>query len=122
MNTKDLAEFYGISHQAVQKWPTKKRQQKTTQALAGAEPQITNLIGDINQLSYIFDCQHLQGIKQVKWISLLRTTFMIRLAVFQGEAILFEVDIDLHAPDSVVRLLLLKNKLSEMVYGAQKID
>lgn len=122
MNTKDLSEFYRVSPQAVNKWPAKKRHQKTTQALAGAEPEITNLIGEINQLAYVFDCQNLQGTNQVKWCWINRASFNICMTVFCGDHVEFTADINLHAPDSVVRLLLLKNKLVEMVYGAQKID
>ena len=125
MNTKDLSEFYAISPQAVGKWDSKKRQQKTTQALAGAEPQITNLIGEINQLAYVFDCQNLQGVHQTKWCQISRYPQSMRVTIFgepHSRQPLFFADVNLDAHDSVVRLLLLKTKLSEMVYGAQKID
>lgn len=119
MTTSELAKFYAISPQAVGKWSAKKRNQKTTQALAGAEPPITNLIGEINQLAYVFDCQNLHGINQVKWCSLLRTTFMIRVSIFQGEQEVFNADINLNAPDALPRLLILKKYLMGMVYGNQ---
>lgn len=122
MNNKDLSEFYKITERAVRKWDSKKRHQKTTQALAGAEPQITNLIGEINQLAYVFDCQNLKGVQQVKWCWANRATFLLQVTIFHGAESEFHASINLNAPDSVVRLLLLKTKLSEMVYGAQKID
>jgi hypothetical protein len=120
MNTKDLSEFYTISPQAVGKWSAKKRHQKTTQALAGAEPQITNLIGEINQLAYVFDCQNLQGENQVQWCWIDRSTFMLRTYIFKGVVKEFEETINLNAPDALPRLLVLKKYLMEMVYGGEK--
>lgn len=120
MTTSELAKFYAISPQAVGEWSAKKRHQKATQALAGAEPQITNLIGEINQLAYVFDCQNLQGFTQVKWCGIMRTTFMFRTTIFGGEKVLFESEINLNAPDALPRLLVLKKYLMEMVYGGEK--
>lgn len=120
MNTKDLSEFYRVSPQAVNKWPAKKRHQKTTQALAGAEPQITNLIGEINQLAYVFDCQNLQGTNQVKWCWINRSTFMLRATIFKGDASVFEAAVNLDSADALPRLLVLKKYLMEMVYGGGK--
>lgn len=122
MTTSELASFYKISPQAVNKWSAKKRHQKTIQALAGAEPEVVALIGEINQLAYVFDCQNLQGVQQVKWCWINRASFNLCMTVFCGDHVELTADINLHAPDSSVRLLLLKNKLVEMVYGAQKID
>ena len=120
MNTKDLSEFYSISPQAVGKWTAKKRNQKTTQALAGAEPQITNLIGEINQLAYIFDCQNLQGVQQVKWCWINRSTFMLRATIFKGEATIFEAAVNLDSADALPRMLILKKYLVEVVYVGDK--
>ena len=117
---KELAEFFKVHPRTVHKWDSKKRHQKTTQALAGAEPQITNLIGEINQLAYVFDCQNLQGVQQVKWCHVSRTTFMVRTTIFGVDSILFESYINLNAPDALPRLLVLKKYLMEMVYGGEK--
>lgn len=125
MTIKELAEFYKVHPRTVHKWDSKKRHQKTTQALAGAEQEITNLIGEINQLAYVFDCQNLQGFTQVKWCWIDRTTFMFRVYIFTVESVEakeFEAEINLNAPDALPRLLILKKYLMEMVYGAQKID
>ena len=122
MSIKELSEFFKVHPRTVHKWDSKKRHQKTTQALAGAEPQITNLIGEINQLAYIFDCQNLQGENQVQWCWINRSTFMLRATIFKGEATIFEAAVNLDSADALPRLLILKKYLMEMVYGAQKID
>ena len=122
MITKDLAKFYGISPQAVNNWLWEKRRKKIIQAEAGAEPQITNLIGEINQLAYVFDCQNLQGELQVSWCTVHRLTFELRTTIYKVSAPVFSSVIDLNAPDALPRLLGLKKYLMEMVYGAQKID
>ena len=120
MSIKELAEFFKVHPRTVHKWGSKKRHQKTTQALAGAEQQITNLIGEINQLAYVFDCQNLQGVQQVKWCWIDRATFMIRAHIFKGDVTEFTAEINLNAPDALPRLLILKKYLMEMVYGESK--
>ena len=120
MTTSELAKFYAISPQAVGKWSAKKRHQKTTQALAGAEPQITNLIGEINQLAYVFDCQNLQGENQVQWCWINRSTFMLRATIFKGDASVFEAAVNLDSADALPLLLILKKYLMGMVYGGEK--
>lgn len=120
MNNKDLSEFYKITERAVRKWDSKKRHQKTTQALAGAEPQITNLIGEINQLAYIFDCRNLRGENQVQWCWINRSTFMLRATIFKGDASVFEAAVNLDSADALPLLLVLKKYLMEMVYGGEK--
>jgi len=66
VETKDLAEFYGVTRQSVEKWTPEKRKQKTVQALANAEQPIVDLISDISKLVFIFNCKWLHGEKQVK--------------------------------------------------------
>ena len=120
MTTSELAKFYNISAQAVNKWSATKRHQKTIQALAGAEPQITNLIGEINQLAYVFDCQNLQGELQMSWCTVHRLTFELRTTIYKVSAPVFSSVTDLDAPDALPRLLVLKKYLMEMVYGGEK--
>jgi hypothetical protein len=120
VSIKELAEFFKVHPRTVHKWDSKKRHQKTTQALAGAEPQITILIGEINQLAYVFDCQNLQGENQVQWCWIDRSTFMLRTYIFKGGVTEFEATINLNAPGALPRLLVLKKYLMEMVYGGEK--
>ena len=120
MNNEQLAEFHGVNLRSTYRWTPETKHRKTIQALAGAEPQITNLIGDINQLAYVFDCQNLQGETQVQWCWIDSSTFMLRTYILKGVVKEFDETINLNAPDALPRLLVLKKYLMEMVYGGEK--
>jgi hypothetical protein len=117
LNNEQLAEFHGVNLRSTYRWTPETKHRKTIQALAGAEPQITNLIGDINQLAYVFDCQNLQGENQVQWCWINRSAFMLRATIFKGDASVFEAAVNLNSADALPRLLILKKYLMEMVYG-----
>lgn len=115
METKDLAEFYGVTRQSVEKWTPEKRKQKTVQAIANAEQTICDLIADISKLVFIFNCKWLHGEKQVKSavIDFDHNSFMI-------EGTEFWQSVNLHATDVVEQLQSIKTKLEGLVYGLQE--
>lgn len=120
METKDLANFYNISTQAVGRWSVEKRKQKTVQALANAEQQIADLIADINKLAYIYDCQWLHGADQKRscWINRTSVTLFCYLFVNNGDDFTdIPLQANLHATDVVEQLQVIKTKLEELVYG-----
>jgi len=118
MNTKELSEFYGITQHGVRKWSAKTRQDKTTQALAGAEPAICELLADINKLSYIFDCQNLQGVDQMKWCCVQRqpTALFCTIHGVYGAPELFHAEINMYSADAEAKLRVLKNYLTKLVF------
>lgn len=120
MTRQDLAEFYKISTQAVGRWSKERKHRKTVQALAGAEQPICDLIADINKLAYIFDCANMRGIHQSRWCMVSRLPNRLTVIVFGGAGEKeFDVNIDMTAPDVAVRLILVKTKLEQLVYGVQ---
>ena len=66
MKNQELADFYGVSTQAVGRWSKERKHRKRVQALSGAEQPIVGLIADISKLVFIFNCKWLHGEKQVK--------------------------------------------------------
>lgn len=114
METKDLAEFYGVTRQSVEKWTANKRKQKTVQAIANAEQSICDLIADISKLVFIFNCKWLHGTEQVKVqeVTLWSNSVMVTGTEFWQEA----------KTDSADGLQSIKTKLEELVYGISSID
>lgn len=117
METKDLAEFYGVTRQSVEKWTPEKRKQKTVQALANAEQPIVDLIADISKLVFIFNCKWIRGTEQVKVQEV--TVWSNRVMVTGTE---FWQDAKLDVADTVSQLQSIKTKLEELVYGVQTVD
>lgn len=119
METKDLAEFYCVTRQSVEKWTPEKRKQKTVQALANAEQPIVDLIADINKLAYIYNCRWLHGISQLRWCWINCGTVVLECNFFEKD-VEFSTDTfkaSLHALDLVDQLQSIKTKLEELVYG-----
>jgi hypothetical protein len=56
MNTKDLAEALGVTRQAVEKYPTDKRQQLTSDIEAGVKPSVHKLIAELASECYRASC------------------------------------------------------------------
>jgi hypothetical protein len=52
MKTKEIASAYQISVQAVNKWSPTKRQQAIRLLSAGVNPQIMELVGEVQRLCY----------------------------------------------------------------------
>lgn len=124
MTNQDLAEFYGISAQAVGRWSKERKQRKRVQALAGAEQPIVDLIADINKLAYIYDCQWLHGTEQKRWCWINRTSVTLFCYFFaQGEDFSdIPLEADLDATDVVEQLQSIRVKMEELVYGVQTVD
>jgi len=124
VETKDLAEFYGVTRQSVEKWTPEKRKQKTVQALANAEQPIVDLIADINKLAYIYDCQWLHGAEQKRWCWINRSSVMLFCYLFvEGNDFAdIRLQADLHATDVLDQLRAIKTKLEELVYGVSSVD
>jgi hypothetical protein len=56
MKTKEIASAYQISVQAVNKWQPTKRQQAIKLLSAGVNPQIMELVGEVQRLCYAASC------------------------------------------------------------------
>lgn len=52
MKTKQIATAYGITVQAVNKWDAQKRQRAVKLLAAGVNPQIMELVGEVQRLCY----------------------------------------------------------------------
>lgn len=117
MEIKELAEFYKVTRQSVEKWTTEKRKQKTVQALANAEQSIVDLIADISKLVFIFNCKWLHGEEQVKCqeVGIEHNSLMITGTEFWNQ-------VDMHGFHAEQKLQSIKTKLEELVYGVQRID
>lgn len=115
MTNQDLANFYGISTQAVGRWSPEKRKQKTVQALANAGQPMVDLIADISKLVFIFNCKWLHGAKQVKaqCINIDNNYIIV-------EGTEFWQSVSLHATDAVEQLQVIKTKMEKTVYGLQE--
>ena len=124
MTNNELSKFYGISSQAVGRWSPERKHRKRIQAQAGAEQQVCDLLASITKLAYIFDCANLQGDIPTRWCMVSRLPDRLTVIVFSGSHVCrdFEVDIDMNAPDVAVRLILVKTKLEQLVYGVSTID
>lgn len=112
METKDLAQYYGVTRQSVEKWTAEKRKQKTIQALANAEQPICDLIADISKLVFIFNCKWLHGEKQVKCFDL-----HIECHRFDVTGTEFWDAVNLENDNAAAKLKSIKIKLEELVYG-----
>lgn len=112
METKDLAEFYNVTRQSVEKWTPEKRKQKTVQALANAEQPIVDLIADISKLVFIFNCKWLHGIQQIKCVD-----FSVDYSRLEIGGTEFWYSVELSANDAIKHLQVIKTKLEELVYG-----
>jgi len=122
LETKDLANFYGVTRQSVEKWTADKRKQKTIQALANAEQPICDLIADINKLAYIYDCQWLHGVEQLKRCHVSRHPSHFAIGLFEkGEPHpVIEILVWMEDLSVIDQLQSIKAKLEELVYGLQK--
>ena len=56
MKTKEIASAYQISVQAVNKWTPTKRQQAMRLLSAGVNPQVMELVGEVQRLCYAASC------------------------------------------------------------------
>ncbi len=61
MKMKKLASYFGVSLSAAYKWSAETVRRKTIIMESGAEPEITKLIGQINELCYIYSCKNVIG-------------------------------------------------------------
>lgn len=62
---KDLAEFHRVSLSAVKQWSKEKQQQKKVELYAGIDLDVSALIGEISRMAYLYNCQNIEGVKQV---------------------------------------------------------
>lgn len=117
MTNQDLANFYGISAQAVGRWSKERKHRKRVQALANAEQEICELIASISKLVFIFNCKWLHGEKQVKSliINFDHNSFMV-------EGTEFWQSVNMHSIDVDRKLKAIKTKLEGLVYGVSTID
>lgn len=115
MTNQDLADFYGVSTQAVGRWSAEKRKQKTVQALSNAEQPIVDLIADISKLVFIFNCKWLHGDNQLKMqcVEIDHNYIMIDGSEFWDS-------VSMHDTELTSRLQSIKTKLEELVYGIQE--
>jgi len=112
MNTKQLAEFYGISTQAVNRWDSAKRHRKTIQAEADVTPPEWQLVGEIAQLCYLYNAQNWSGFSITKWIWLEITGYAVSATFFSDTV---ERRITANVSDTA-EMQLIKMQLEKLVY------
>jgi len=115
MNSKQLAGFYGISTQAVNRWDSVKRHRKTIQAEADVTQLEWQLVGEISQLCYLYNAQNWHGTAVIKWVWLEVSAFGLNLSFFvTGNA---EAERLLAAKVSnTAEMQLIKMQLEKLVY------
>lgn len=115
MNSKQLAEFYGISTQAINRWDSEKRHRKTIQAEADVTPLEWQLVGEIAQLCYLYNAQNWECNNVVNWVWLDFTPFAVSLSFFKYNQA--GVDRSLKAKVSnTAEMQLIKMQLEQLVY------
>lgn len=119
MNSKQLAEFYSISTQAVNRWSLDKTNRKTIQAEADVTPLEWQLVGEIAQLVYTYNAQNWICDISRKWVCFEMSAFGINLLFFTfGKSTL---DKKLGAKISnTAEMQLIKMQLEKLVYGEEK--
>ncbi len=115
MNTKQLAEFYGISTQAVNRWDSAKRHRKTIQAEADVTPLEWQLVGEIAQLCYLYNAQNWFGETPTNWACLEVSAWGISIMFLTfGKP---SIDCKLTAKTSnAAEMKLIKLQLEKLVY------
>ena len=56
MKLNKIAKAYGVSRSAIEKWQPTKRQQAIRLLSAGVNPQIMELVGEVQRLCYAASC------------------------------------------------------------------
>jgi hypothetical protein len=56
MKIQEIAKAYGITESAVKKWSKPKRQQVIRLLSAGVNPQIMELVGEVQRICYAASC------------------------------------------------------------------
>ena len=112
MNTKQLAEFYGISTQAVNRWDSAKRHRKTIQAESDVTPLEWQLVGEIAQLCYLYNAQGWEGINAVTWASFDMNSHRIAIYIYAAE----DTRLMTASTSSTVEMQLIKMQLEKLVY------
>jgi len=116
MNTKQLAEFYGISTQAVNRWDSAKRHRKTIQAEADVTPLEWQLVGEIAQLCYLYNAKnwHLENPTSTAFMSI--GSFNICVSMY-GECNPVAERLFSARVSSTAEMKLIKLQLEKLVYG-----
>lgn len=117
MNSKQLSEFYGISQQAVNRWNLDKTNKKTIQAKADVTPDEWRLIGEIMQLTYLYNAKGWEGEAPLKWCSLIMNSMQLLVAFYDAGRSPKDVCITFADTSAVAQMELLKRQLEQLVYG-----
>jgi transposase len=56
LKLNEIAKAYGVSRSAIEKWSTTKRQQAIRLLSAGVNPQVMELVGEVQRLCYAASC------------------------------------------------------------------
>ena len=112
MNTKQLAEFYGISAQAVNRWDSAKRHRKTIQAEADVTPLEWQLVGEIAQLCYLYNAQGWEGINAMTWASFDMNSHRIAIYIYAAE----DTRLMTASTSNTAEMQLIKMQLEKLVY------
>ena len=113
MNSKQLAEFYGISTQAVNRWDSAKRHRKTIQAEADITPLEWQLVGEIAQLCYLYNAKGWEGCNINTWASFDMNSHRIAVSVYTTTG---ARNMTAETSDTA-EMKLIKLQLEKLVYG-----
>jgi hypothetical protein len=116
MNSKQLAEFYGISTQAVNRWDSAKRHRKTIQAEADVTSLEWQLVCEIARLCYLYNAQNWVCESVSKWVCFELSAYSLSLIFLTlGKS---TIDKKLIARTSnTAEMQLIKMQLEKLVYG-----
>ena len=76
---QDLADFHRVSISAVKKWSKQKQAEKKVELYAGIDLDVHHLIGDITKMVYLYNCKHIEGVKQVSEVRMELNHFSLQL-------------------------------------------
>lgn len=112
MNSKQLAEFYGISTQAVNRWSLDKTNRKTIQAEADVTPLEWQLVGEIAQLCYLYNAQGWEGVNVMTWASFDMNSHRIVIYIYGAE----DTRLMTASTSNTAEMQLIKMQLEKLVY------
>lgn len=115
MNTKQLAEFYGISTQAVNRWDSAKRHRKTIQAEADVTPLEWQLVGEIAQLVYTYNAKNWHGANPTDTALLSVGAHHVCVTIFKQSNNACERNISAQVSNTA-EMQLIKMQLEKLVY------
>lgn len=116
MKNEQLAEFHNVNLRSVYRWTPETKHRKTVQAQADVTPDELRFIGEIMQLTYLYNAKGWVGAKPVNWCSLMMNSMQLLVAFYEGGDERRSICITFTDTDAAAQMELLKRQLEQLVY------